>query len=279
MPISRIPGPTGLKHATFERDLQPGKPSPDEMSRRHGILPHAGAAEALPIGHEAFLLGGGPEARKRAQAKQSTKKSSLHNVLTTHVFMHIYFKKLAANYTDQQFFDYLVGQSLDGTGRNRFEQAGMQIVLHNNPGTAVTDLKASLKTLGSVVVYFGHTVLGRNTTLGLNPAGGSKPAITNAELVKLLNAAKAKIVLLAGCATDGCVRKVTGDTVVIVTRSGKDRLTNTLQWAPAVRVFLDELLLNNTVGEALAAANGAFAKVSTTDSFKMINGDPTLKLI
>jgi hypothetical protein len=86
-------------------------------------------------------------------------------------------------------------------------------------------------------------------------------------------------VVLAGCATSQCVTKIKGDTVVIVTQSGKDRLTNTLQWAPAIKALLDELLASSTVDDALAAANKSFAKASSTDSFKMINGDPTLKMI
>jgi monoamine oxidase len=213
--------------------------------------------------------------------KRGAKKSSLHSVPTTDVFMHVYFKKLDAGYTGQQFFDWIVGQSPGEMGPNRFQLAGVDINLVNNSSTAVSDFKGSLKAAGSLVVYFGHTVLGPKTTLGLAPNDPpvKKPGITCAELTKLLDAAKAKIVVLAGCATSQCVTKIKGDTVVIVTQSGKDRLTNTLQWAPAIKALLDELLASSTVGDALAAANKSFAKASSTDSFKMINGDPTLKMI
>lgn len=212
--------------------------------------------------------------------KRGAKKSSLHSVPTTNIFMHVYFKKLSAGYTRQQFFDWIVNQSPGEMGPNRFELAGVGINLVSNPSTAVSDFEGSLKAEGSVVVYFGHTVLGPKATLGLAPNDPpAKPGITCAKLTNLLNAAKAKIVVLAGCATSQCVIKIKGDTVVIVTQSGKDRLTNTLVWAPAIKALLDALLASGTVGDALAAANNSFAKVSSTDSFKMINGDPTLKMI
>jgi len=195
--------------------------------------------------------------------------------------MHVYFKKLSASYTRQQFFDWIVDQSPGAMGPNRFQLAGVEINLVNNSSTAVADFKGSLKVAGSVVVYFGHTVLGPKTTLGLAPNDppARKPGITCAALTNFLNAGKAKIVVLAGCATSQCLTKIKGDTVVIVTQSGKDRITNTLQWAPAIKALLDELLASGTVGDALAAANKSFAKASSTDSFKMINGDPTLRMV
>lgn len=140
---------------------------------------------------------------------------------------------------------------------SRFQLAGVEIKLVSNSSTAVSGFKGSLKPAGSVVVYFRHTVLGPKTTLGLAPNDppAQKPGITCAELTNLLNAAKAKIVVLAGCSTSQCVTKIKGDTVVIVTQSGKDRVTNTLQWAPAIKALLDELLAGYRAGEALAAAN------------------------
>ncbi len=213
--------------------------------------------------------------------KQGVKKLSLHNIPTTDIFMHVYFKKLDVGYTRQQFFDWIVDQSPSDMGANRFDLAGLSINLISNPSTAAIDFKSSLQSTGSVVVYFGHTVLGTNRTLGLTPydPGRQKPDITCPELTNLLNTAKAKIVVLAGCATSQCITKIRGDTVVIVTQSGKDRLTNTLQWAPAIKALLDEFLAGGTVGDALAAANKNFSKASSTDKFQMINGDPTLKVI
>ncbi|HEY9649580.1 MAG TPA: hypothetical protein V6C95_02875, partial [Coleofasciculaceae cyanobacterium] len=43
--------------------------------------------------------------------KLRTKKLNLHNILTTDIFIHVYFKKLSTNYTEQQFFDWVVGQN------------------------------------------------------------------------------------------------------------------------------------------------------------------------
>jgi hypothetical protein len=214
--------------------------------------------------------------------KLSTPKLSLHKIQTNVIFMHIYFKKLSTNYTVQQFFDWVVGQSEDvyQSQPNRFELSGITVGLVNNSKSAVSDFEKSLKTPGSIVVYFGHTVLGQKNTLGLSPRDPAleKPDITCLRLTKLLNEAQAKIVVLAGCATSQCVTKTKGNTAVIVTQSGKDRLTNTLAWAPAIKSLLDELLNGSTVGDSLTTANKTFAKGSSTDSFKMIGGDPTLKL-
>jgi hypothetical protein len=222
-------------------------------------------------------------------SKRGVTKSSLHSIPTNNIFMHVYFKTLdpRTGYTGQDFFDWIVGPlalidpTFQGPSPNRFQLQGININLVSNSSTAVSDFKGSLKVPGSIVVYFGHTVLGLTTTLGLAPNDppAKKPGITCAELTKLLNTAKAKIVVLAGCATSQCVTKIKGDTVVIVTQSGKDRVTNTLQWAPAIKALLDALLAGDKVGEALTAANKSFAKASSTDSFKMINGDPTLKMI
>jgi len=217
-------------------------------------------------------------APRTPRAKKRIKKPTLHQIPTTAVYLHVYFKKLAANYTDKQFFDYILGTS-NSTVLNRYEQRGVQIQLIKDPDSFIPDFERSLNTPGAVVVYFGHTVLGRNNrTLGLTPVISKKPKITSRKLVKLLNKSKAKVVLLAGCATDGCVRKVNGDTVVIVTRSGKDRLTNTLQWAPSIKEFLENFIIElKTVGASFIAANTVFKNNSSTDSFELINGDRTLK--
>ena len=214
----------------------------------------------------------------------SSARSSLHNVPTSHVFMHVYFPKLSFNpvRTDQDFFDSIVGQTsaASQTQPSRFALAGIDIFLVNNSNTMVSDFKNSLQTPGVVIVYLGHTLLTKTTTLGLTPVPGAKrPAVSCAELGRLLRRAKAKIVILAGCATDACVRRVKGETVVIVTKSGKDRLTNSIQWWHALKAFVDELVdSSGTAGTALAAANKVFNKMSSTDSFVAINGDMTLKL-
>lgn len=161
------------------------------------------------------------------RTKKRIRKPTLHQIPTTIVFLHVYFKNLAAGYTDKDFFKYIKGP-LNSYGLDKFQELGIQIELINNSSSFATDFEKSLNTPGAVVIYFGHTVLGRKKTLGLTPVISKQPKITSRKLVRLLNKSKAKVVLLAGCATDGCVRKVKGDTVVIVTQSGKDRLTNTL---------------------------------------------------
>jgi Lysine-specific metallo-endopeptidase len=217
-------------------------------------------------------------------AELRTPKSNLHDIITQDISMHVYFHEISESFTVESFFNWVVGSSPNESQPNRFQLAGAEINLINNSKTAVSDFKRSLKTPGAVVVYFGHTisrnVSGRMTTWGLVPSGplSKKPDITCLELTKILSAAKAKIVVLAGCATIQCVTKIKGDTVVIVTKSGHDRGTNALVWAPAIKALLDELLDGGTIGDAFIAANKSFAKGSSTDSFKMISGDSTLKM-
>ena len=129
--------------------------------------------------------------------------------------MHVYFPKLSFNpvQTDQDFFDSIVGQTSAAslTQPSRFALAGIDIFLVNNPNSMVQDFKNSLQTPGAVVVYLGHTLLTKTSTLGLIPTlNAKKPAISCSELGRLLGKAKAKIVILAGCATDACVRRVKG---------------------------------------------------------------------
>jgi hypothetical protein len=71
--------------------------------------------------------------------------------------------------------------------------------------------------------------------------------------------------------------KLKGIRIVIVTKSGPDRATDTLNWSPTIKELLDKLLAGYTVGEAVTEANIQLR--STTDSFKIINGDKMLKII
>jgi Lysine-specific metallo-endopeptidase len=226
------------------------------------------------------------------QIEQQTPKPNLHDIPTQEILIHVYFHTIHSKstnypeYTVKQFFDWVVGSSPDESRPNRFQLAGAEINLFNNSKTAVSEFKRSLNTPGAIVVYLGHTISSEVSskkfkTWGLTPSGplSKKPDITCSELTKILSAAKAKIVVLAGCATSQCVtKKIKGGTVVIVTESGNDRGTNADAWAAAIKALLDELLTGGTIGDAFDAANKIFAKGSSTDSFKMISGDSTLKM-
>lgn len=257
----------------------------DEKALDGDVLTPANKAIVDRVTGSPVVLAQAPSAGrppKKASAKKGAKKKkrrNLHNIVTSNVFMHIYFPKIAENYTVQNYFEYLIGQNPNNTNPNKYQLAGVDIRLVNDPGTAVADFKSSLKTDGAVIVYLGHSVLGKKTTLGLSPTGGNTPAITSAELSKLVNKTKAKIIVLAACASDGCIRKLKGDAVVIATHSGPDRITNSLQWAHALKDFMDELIDMGSAGDALNAANAVFEKISSTDKFVCLNGDLTLSLI
>jgi hypothetical protein len=194
------------------------------------------------------------------------------------VFLHLYVD-IDHDYSARQYLDHVVGARRDG--RTRFDEAGIQVVLYDSAASGVKDLKASLGTRGAVVVYMGHSVLDKSKALGLLPVPRrtrTVPALSAGALTTLLTAAKAKVVLLAACASDTCVRRLRSDLVLIATSSGRDLETNTTQWAPAIKAFLDALMVNGTAGEAFEAANAAFTKVSSTDRFRWISGDKSLKL-
>ncbi len=99
---------------------------------------------------------------------------------------------------------------------------------------------------------------------------------------------KAKLVILATCASSTCVGKLSAGPAVIVTDSGANLTTWSFDWAQALGAFLLVLLGyevgpsgqpvprksgRGTINEALDASNEAFKNQKTTDRFKLANGD------
>ncbi len=144
----------------------------------------------------------------------------------------------------QAFVDYL-DYSWDNTGIGPFGAFGVSLSLLTNAKQGIADLeKKSINTSGTIVIYMGHTSLvpkKKNVFVAeaLAPEGAKKTLLKNAELISLLEQAKANIVILAGCATDACVpKKLKSNVIVITTASGRDSVTHSAYWARALTGFL-----------------------------------------
>ena len=64
--------------------------------------------------------------------------------------------------------------------------------------------------------------------------------------------------VVAACATDGCIGKVKRDTAIIATDSGKDLLTNSLNWANALEKFLKKFISGSSISDCIDEANKEF---------------------
>ena len=143
----------------------------------------------------------------------------------------------------QTLIDFM-NHSWDNTGVGPFESFGVTLTLFENEKRGLEDLKISIATSGTIVVYMGHTSLVEKAkkvfvAQGLAPEGGKKTILMNAALVSLLEKAKANIVILAGCATDACIpKKLKNGVIVITTASGRDSVTHSAFWARALTGFL-----------------------------------------
>jgi hypothetical protein len=93
-------------------------------------------------------------------------------------------------------------------------------------------------------------------------------------LTKLLAVSNAKAFIVAACATDGCIGKIKRDTAIIATDSGKDLVTNSLNWANALGKFLLKFIKGATIADCITEANAAFAagKSDADDRFVLASG-------
>jgi hypothetical protein len=215
-------------------------------------------------------------------------------VATLH--LHFYLP-IAANYSVGNFVNYLRGSVVDPTSPDppppdRFETAGVVLDLQTKAVSGAADFKTSLKDPDSVVVYLGHSVLDfeNKRSLGLSPLAHHTAEIAPNDLMDLLKASKAKLVILATCASStlGLKNLKTGPAVV-VTNSGSNLTTWSFHWVQALQPFL--LLLigyevgtddqpvarksRGTIKEALDASNAAFKKNRSNDRFELAHGDPS----
>jgi hypothetical protein len=136
-------------------------------------------------------------------------------------------------------------------------------------------------------------------SLGLSPYHPSKgPEIPNNTLRTLLSKSKASLVIIASCDAKTAVGNLRGGPPIIVTNSGKDRVTLIPRNANAVASFLFLLIGwerdadeqpnkphkggHGTINEALEAAakefQGTDPSQSVEDRFELVHGDGSIKL-
>jgi hypothetical protein len=215
-------------------------------------------------------------------------------VATLH--LHFYLP-IATHYSVGNFVNYLRGSVVDPTSPDppppdRFETAGVVLDLQTKVVSGAADFKTSLKDPDSVVVYLGHSVLDfeNKRSLGLSPLAHHTAEIAPNDLMDLLKASKAKLVILATCASSTLgLKNLKAGPAVVVTNSGSNLTTWSFHWVQALQPFL--LLLigyevgtddqpvarksRGTIKEALDASNAAFKTNRSNDRFELAHGDPS----
>jgi hypothetical protein len=235
-------------------------------------------------GHRPIRVADAPKKDSKKPAKQPATPAA-----TKTVHLHFYLL-VTSSYSATQYYDWLRGPVDADHPFDRWEEAGVNLIFHSARNSGADDLKKSLQDPGTVVVYFGHSSLDfkNKRCVGLTPKGLNKAEIPAATLVSLLEKSKAKLVILATCASSTCVGKLTAGPGVVVTESGANLKTWSFDWAQALGPFLFVLLGyevgpsgqptprkqgRGTINEALDAANEAFKNQKTDDRFTLANGD------
>jgi len=163
--------------------------------------------------------------------------------------LHLY-APTSLHYSPQMFFDYLLGINADHPF-GRFDEAGVTLDFYSNVAHAPADFKKSLLDDGSVVVYLGHGVPDPKCkcSRGLSWLGHGIADITPYALMDLLKDSRAKLVILATCASSTFgLEKLKAGPAVVVTNSGSDLVTYSAKWAIALQHFL-LLLIGYGVGK------------------------------
>jgi hypothetical protein len=164
-------------------------------------------------------------------------------VASLHLHFHL---PIAAHYSVDTFANYLRGFVPDPTSKDppppdRFDTAGVVLDFQTKAVSGTADFKKSLQDTDSVVVYLGHAVLDykNKRSLGLSPLGHHTAEIAPDALMDLLKDSKAKLVILASCASStlGLKDLKTGPAVV-VTNSGSNLTTWSFHWVQALQPFL-----------------------------------------
>ncbi len=282
-----------------------------------GILPDGAKLEPGDGARQWKLEINSSAARKLSKKARAIRRrfKQLASSMTQSLHLHLHERYLTKNNqhpADAWYKNWILGPPVGRSVLTRWDALGITPAHLSNPDTFAQDFKQSLKTPGAVVIYFGHTMFLANVgPIGLIPRNLQPPknfrnvdaakrwlvknhGIPNGKLRSLLKGAKAKIVLLANCQSKGCVKALPKEhkLAIIATDSGKDQVTDFLQWQPAVRKFLDVLsgqvvsekpykLVSRkggagTVGDALTEANKSFIG---TDSFVWVSGDRSARIV
>lgn len=302
----RIPGPHGAHDYLADAH---NSSSGDDIGCQGGHLPGpAGVHYRRPI----TVADADKDKSKKTKTPDPPKTPAPEKV--TQIIFHLYLpvtvkgdKPGDKGFSAQDFFNWIKGTTDDPTPddgkvhewqQDHWEQQGVSLELKTAYASGVADFKKSLQAKNTIVIYLGHSTLDQyhgNQSMGLTPQGHAKPEIPNDELRTLLKKSTASLVIIASCDSITAVGKLGDGPAVMVTDSGSDRMTNTIPWSNAIGAFLFPLIglsLDSgrqptiqrkgghaTIGEALDASSEAFDKAGTKDRFKLIHGDPAVKLI
>ncbi len=205
---------------------------------------------------------------------------------TLNIYFLFYFPYISRSFSFDDYLARLHGSSDPSKWpeTSQFLMNSIDILKKSDSDTVWTDLGSALHESGSVVIYMGHSerAAGAKKARKLRPRpdpdDGSSD-ITMSQLNKLLATVNAKCFIIAACATDGCIGKIKRDTAVIVTNSGKDLVTNSINWANALEKFLMEFVAGRKIADCLAEANKIFpASNDSDDSLKLASGLASLTL-
>jgi hypothetical protein len=207
--------------------------------------------------------------------------------------LHLYLD-ISSDYSDTDFVNYLRGRkgpedSEDPTipvpdltkerpkpveerkpVPDRFKTAGVDLDFHSNAAQGTDAFKKSLRDDGSVVVYLGHSTLDfiKRRSLGLEPLGHKKVEIYPDELMGLLTLSRAKLVILATCASSTLgLEQLKAGPAVVVTNSGSDLKTWSNDWGLALKYFLLAL-----IGYTIAEHDKPFSLETRANLFSDIVG-------
>jgi hypothetical protein len=304
MGIGRVPGSAGGNDAWQQLASDVLLTVYRGISCVNGAIPgSSGLHSAKPV-----TIAGAGKGKPKAQATNTAQAK------VTAINLHFYLpitvkgdKPGKKGFSADDFFHWLLGKSDDfvqdanGTPvyqQGYWEDQGVTLDLKQKTDSGVADFKRSLQQPNTIVVYLGHSTLDKNNSyhsMGLTPHGNALPEIPTKELRTLLAQSKASLVILCSCDSLTAAGKISGGPAVIATDSGPDRETNTKDWANALGPFLFALIGleldggrqpnrlrkggHATIQEALDIANKEFADGKTGDSFKLVNGDGSVKLI
>jgi hypothetical protein len=205
---------------------------------------------------------------------------------TSRIHFLFYLPYIATNYSFYMLLQNLHGDQdpMNWPTKSPFLTRQVDLVGHTKSDTAWTDLGNALHEPGAIVIYWGHSERAKNSKKArkLRPVHDSANASRDIginQLAKIVKTMNAKCFILASCATRGCITSKDRDTALIVTDSGKNLLTDSRNWANALRQFLLKFIGGGTITECLGEANTYFAGSSEPeDKFVLASGKGDMTL-
>jgi len=304
MADGRVPGPAGITDTIAQLAGAVWFSFCNDGSCRNGSIPGPAGIHT----HKPILVADAGKSKPKTPVKTATPAKI--NTIYLHLYLPITVKgdkPGKKGFSQEDFLYWLRGKKddfeQDGSGtpvyqQGHWEDLGIQLDAKVDYANGVAEFKKSLQQPNSIVVYLGHSALDKNNdyhSMGLTPKGNAVPEIPSKELRTLLAQSKASLVILCSCDSLTAAGSPSGGPIVIATDSGKDRETNTVDWANALGAFLFALIGleldgsrqpnhlrkggHATVNDALESANKEFADSKTGDSFKRVSGDGAVVLI